>query len=214
VTGLLLGIYLVLHLTGNLLVYLGPETYNGYGHLLVSNPLIVPVEIGLLAIFLLHIYEAAVNWWVNRQARPVPYYQSARRLFGYGWAGKPSRKSVASTSMFLSGPIVLLFVIVHVVQFKYGAEYVTAATSSNPGIRDLNRLLFENFSNGFIVAFYAFCLIVLGFHLWHGISSAMNSLGADHPRYTPALLRISRVLAVIIAGGFLTIPLWAFFLRA
>lgn len=213
VTGLLLGLYLVLHLLGNLLVYLGPDTFNGYSHFLVANPLIVPVEIGLLAVFLIHIYEAAVNWWVNRQARPVPYYQASRRLFGYGWAGKPSRKSLASVSMILSGPIVLLFVIVHVIQFKYGAEYTTAATSGNPGIRDLYRLLIQNFSNGIIVAFYAFCLIVIGFHLWHGISSALNSLGVDHPRYTPTLLRVSRVIAVIIAGGFLTIPLWVFFLR-
>lgn len=208
VTGLLLAIYLVLHLAGNLLIYFGPATFNSYGHFLIANPLIVPVEIGLLAVFVIHVYKAVVNWWMNRKARPVPYYNSTRRLFGYGWAGKPSRKSIASTTMALSGPIILAFIIVHLSQFKYGPEYVTTS-----GIRDLYRLEIQNFSNAFIVAFYVFCLVVIGFHLWHGISSALNSLGADHPRYTPTLLRASRVIAVVLAAGFLTIPLWVYFLR-
>lgn len=213
VTGLLLAVYLVLHLLGNLLVYFGPATFNAYGHFLIANPLIVPVEIGLLAIFVIHVYKAIVNWWLNRKARPVPYQHSFRRWFGYGWAGKPSRKSIASTSMILSGPIIFLFIIVHLAQFKYGPEYVTTAASGTPGIRDLYRLEIQNFSNAFIVGFYVFCLIIIGFHLWHGISSALNSLGADHPRYTPTLLRLSRILAVGLAAGFITIPLWVYFLR-
>jgi succinate dehydrogenase / fumarate reductase cytochrome b subunit len=211
VTGLLLALYLVLHLIGNLLIYLGPSTFNAYGHFLVSNPLIVPVEIGLLAIFVIHIYRAVTNWWTNRKARPIPYYQSTRRLFGYGWTGKPSRKSVASTTMIVSGLITIIFVVVHVDQFKLGPEYVTTATSGTPGIRDLYRLVVESFGSAAIVAFYVLCLTILGFHLWHGISSALNSLGADHPRYTPTLLRISRVLAIVVAAGFLTIPLWVYF---
>src|SRR2546423_8752931 len=76
VTGLLLVVYLVLHLAGNLLLFLGPPTYNGYSHFLIANPLIVPVEIGLLATFLIHVYEAVENWAANRRARPVGYYQS------------------------------------------------------------------------------------------------------------------------------------------
>lgn len=213
VTGLLLALYLVLHLAGNLLVYYGPATFNAYSHFLVSNPLIVPVEIGLLLVFLIHVYEALTNWWLNRKARPVPYYQSTRRLFGYGWAGQPSRKSIASTTMIVSGLITIVFLIVHVSQFKFGPEYVTTAASGSPGIRDLYRVLIENFSNAAIVGFYVVCLIVIGFHLWHGLSSALNSLGVDHPRYTPTLLRISRVVAIVLAAGFLTIPLYVYFFR-
>jgi succinate dehydrogenase / fumarate reductase cytochrome b subunit len=208
VTGLLLAVYLVLHLIGNLLVYLGPETFNGYGHLLISNPLIVPVEIGLLAVFVIHVSEAVINWWKNRGARPIGYYQSTRRLFGYGWAGKPSRKSIASTTMIVTGLITFIFVIIHLTQFKYGAEYQVAG---QPGVRDLYRLEIQNFSNGLIVAFYAFCMIVLGFHLWHGLTSALNSLGTDTPGYQPTLLRITRVVAVVLAVGFLTIPVYLYF---
>jgi succinate dehydrogenase / fumarate reductase cytochrome b subunit len=213
VTGLLLALYLVLHLAGNLLIYFGPATYNAYGHFLIANPLIVPVEIGLLAVFVIHVYEAITNYWKNRQARPIRYYQATRRLFGYGWAGPPSRKSIASTSMILSGLVTLLFIVVHVNQFKFGPEYLTTAASGAPGIRDLYRLLIETFSNALIVAFYAVCLVVIGMHLWHGLSSALNSLGADNPRYTPTLLRVGRVLAVVLAAGFLTIPLYVYFFR-
>ena len=214
VTGLLLLVYLVLHLAGNLLIYFGPPTFNAYSHVLVANPLIVPVEFGLLAVFLLHIYEAAVHWVGNRQAQPVSYYRPIRRLFGYGWAGKPSRKSIASATMIGSGLVIILFVVVHLIQFKYGAEYLTTTSSATPGIRDLYRLEIENFSNLAIVAFYAFCMIVVGSHLWHGISSALNSLGNDYRGSAPTLLLIARIVAVVISGGFLTIPIWAFFLRS
>jgi succinate dehydrogenase / fumarate reductase cytochrome b subunit len=213
VTGLLLLVYLVLHLAGNLLIYFGPPTYNAYSHFLVANPLIVPIEIGLLAVFLLHIYEAVVNWVANQRARPVPYYRPIRRLFGYGWAGKPSRKSIASATMIGTGLIIILFVVVHVRQFKYGAEYLTTASSGTPGIRDLYRLEIESFSNLAIVAFYVFCMVVVGFHLWHGITSALNSLGVDYRGSSPTLLRVGRIVSVVIAGGFLMIPIWAYFLR-
>jgi len=213
VTGLLLLVYLVLHLAGNLLIYFGPPTFNAYSHFLIANPLIVPVEIGLLAVFLLHVYEAVLNWLENRRARPVSYYQPIRRLFGYGWAGKPSRKSIASATMIGSGLIIVLFVVVHLLQFKFGADYLTTASSGAPGIRDLYRLEIENFSNLAIVAFYVFCMVIIGFHLWHGISSALNSLGVDYRGSAPTLLRIARIGAMFIAGGFLFIPIWAFFLR-
>jgi succinate dehydrogenase / fumarate reductase cytochrome b subunit len=154
------------------------------------------------------------NWAANRAARPVGYYQPVRRYFGLGWAGKPSRKSVASTTMIVTGLIIILFVIVHVLQFKYGPEYaVTSAASGTVGERDLYRLLIENFSNAVIVAFYSFCMVVIGFHLWHGIGSALNSLGNDDPRSTPLMLRITRVVAVVLAGGFLFIPVYVFFFR-
>jgi succinate dehydrogenase / fumarate reductase cytochrome b subunit len=165
-------------------------------------------------VFVIHIYEAIVNWTANRAARPVPYYQPIRRYFGFGWAGKPSRKSIASTTMIVSGIITLVFVVIHLLQFKFGPEYaVTSAASGTIGERDLYRLEIENFSNALIVGFYAFCMVVIGFHLWHGISSALNSLGVDHPRSTPTLLKITRVVAVVLAGGFLFLPVWVFLVR-
>jgi succinate dehydrogenase / fumarate reductase cytochrome b subunit len=198
-TGLALCLYLVLHLAGNLLLFLGPLTFNGYAHALISNPLVVPIEIGLAAIFAVHVLETSVMWWRNRRARPEPY--AVKR-----WAGPPSRKTWASTTMIYTGLVTLVFVVIHVKGFKYGTYYQVTGREE----RDLYRLVIEIFRNPLYVAFYEACLVLLGLHLWHGFSSAFESLGGDHPRYTPAVLTVGKVLAVVIAGGFLLIPLWAY----
>ncbi|RPJ71161.1 MAG: succinate dehydrogenase cytochrome b subunit [Acidobacteria bacterium] len=199
-TGLALFLYLVVHMAGNALVFFGPETFNGYAHMLITNPLVIPAEIGLAAIFLLHVYKTAVMWWRNRAARPGGYVR--RR-----WAGGPSRKSLASTTMIYTGVITAVFVVLHVRAFKYGAYYQVEGEE----VRDLYRLVVEFFQSPLNVLFYEACLVLLGFHLWHGFSSAFESLGADAPRYTPRVLLLGKVLAVLIAGGFIAVPLWVYF---
>jgi succinate dehydrogenase / fumarate reductase cytochrome b subunit len=91
-TGVALFAYMILHLAGNALIFAGQDIFNEYSHALISNPLIVPIEIGLLAIFLIHIYKAIRMWTANQAARPVGY--AKKEL-----AGHTSRKSVASTTM-------------------------------------------------------------------------------------------------------------------
>jgi succinate dehydrogenase / fumarate reductase cytochrome b subunit len=199
VTGFLLFLYLILHIGGNLMVFLGPDTFNDYSHVLLSNPLIVPIEIGLLLVFLLHIYKTVRMVLANRLARPVAYRQKK-------YAGAPSRKSLASSTMILSGLWLLVFVVLHVRAFKFGTEHETAA-----GVRDLYRLEMENFRNPLTVAFYVLSMIIVGSHLWHGASSAFQSLGADHPKWTPRVLLVGKVSAIAIAGGFVVIALWAYF---
>ena len=82
------------------------------------------------------------------------------------------------------------------------------------GGRDLYRLEMETFANPLTVAFYVVSMIVVGSHLWHGVSSACQSLGADNPTWTPRLLVAGRVLAVFIAVGFIAIAVWAYVLQA
>jgi succinate dehydrogenase / fumarate reductase cytochrome b subunit len=205
-TGLLLFAYLILHLAGNLLLYFGPETFNGYSHLLISNPLVIPVEIGLLAVFIVHVYKAVTNFLANRRARPVGYRS-------YTWTKRPSRKSLASTTMILSGIVLFVFILIHLVQFKFGVEYdTTDATGAE--VRDLYRLEVEVFGNLLNVVFYVFAMVVVGAHLWHGVASAFDSLGATHPRYTPWVLGAGKTLAFLIAMGFVTIPVAVFFVLA
>jgi succinate dehydrogenase / fumarate reductase cytochrome b subunit len=208
-TGLLLFLYLLLHIGGNLLVFFGPATFNGYSYILVHNPLIVPVEIGLTAVFVLHIYKAATNWWANRRARPVSYYKAPQRLFGWGWARHTSRKSISSSTMIFSGLIILFFVLIHVRQFRFGSEYVVT-DPKGVEIRDLYRTEWEVFSNLFNVVFYELAVIVVATHIWHGFSSAFNSLGADHPRYTPWVLRAGKIFSILIGAGFVSIPIWVY----
>jgi len=199
-TGLALFAYLVLHLAGNALVFVGPDTFNHYAHQLVSNPLIVPIEIGLAAIFAMHAYTAVANFIGNRAARPVAY---ARKTT----AGHTSRKTLSSSTMIASGLVVLLFVVIHVKQFKFGAWYDTAG--DHP-IRDLYRTEAEVFSRPAWVGFYALATLIVGLHLRHGIASGFQSLGLDHPVYTRRLTAISLICALVIGLGLAFIPIWVY----
>jgi succinate dehydrogenase / fumarate reductase cytochrome b subunit len=198
VTGILLFAYLILHIVGNLMVFLGPQTFNGYAHFLMSNPLVVPVEIGLLVVFLIHLFKAIRMTFDNQNARPAKYAKKE-------WAGGASQKSIASSSMILTGLAILVFVPIHVWQFKYGTHYEFAE-----GIRDLYRTEVENFSSPIAVFLYVAMMIVVGLHLWHGVGSSFQSLGLNGPRFTPLIRRIGKVSAVVIAGGFIVIALWVF----
>ena len=196
-TGLALFVYLVLHLVGNALVFLGQDTFNEYSHTLTSNPLIAPIEIGLLLIFLLHVYKAVTMWFANQRARPAGYQRKRP-------AGHTSRKSLSSSTMILSGSIVLLFILVHVKQFKYGAYYASAA---NPAVRDLYRTEVDVFHQPLWVAFYVICTALVALHLRHGISSGFQSIGFDHPIYTRRLVTWGIVGAIVVGGGLAIIPL-------
>ena len=202
-TGLVLFLYLITHIAGNLMVFAGRDTFNNYSHMLLSNPLIPVIEIGLVLIVLLHIFKTVAMYLANQQARPVKYQQKKP-------AGPPSRKSFASSTMIVSGLWLLVFVVIHVRQFKYGTEY----EAPGAGIRDLYRLEMENFSNPLLVAFYVLSMLVVGSHLWHGVSSACQSLGAGQPRWTPRIRATGKVMAALIAGGFIVIALWAHFVGA
>jgi succinate dehydrogenase / fumarate reductase cytochrome b subunit len=200
ITGLALFLYLITHIAGNLLIFLGPQLFNQYAHTLTSNPLVPVIEIGLLLIFLIHAYKTVTMYFANRQARPVPYVKKE-------YAGAPSRKSLASTTMILSGLWLLAFVVIHVKTFKYGPEYEAAGGA---GVRDLYRVEMENFENPLTVGFYLLSMLVVLSHLWHAVPSGFQSLGADHPKWTPRLLVAGKAVAVLIAGGFMTIALWAY----
>jgi succinate dehydrogenase / fumarate reductase cytochrome b subunit len=201
VTGLVLFLFLVLHLLGNLLILLGPDIFNEYSHKLISNPLVIPMEIGLLLIVLVHIYKTVKMYLQNQQARPERYAVKKP-------AGHTSRKSLASSTMIVSGLVTALFVIVHLQQFKYGTFYqATDAT-----VRDLYRTEVEVFQNPLWVAAYVVCMGLIYLHLRHGFASAFQSLGASE-EMGKRLLRVGLVVAVIIGGGFAVIPLFIYFAK-
>jgi succinate dehydrogenase / fumarate reductase cytochrome b subunit len=195
VTGLLLFAFLVLHLAGNLLFFLGPETFNDYSHTLISNPLVIPMEIALLAVFLLHVYKTVVMYLGNRRARPEGYAVKE-------WAGQTSRKSVGSSTMIISGLLTALFVVVHLWQFKFGAWYTVADTE----VRDLYRLMVEIFTNPVWVVLYVAFMVLLLLHLRHGFASAFQSLGASD-NLGRRMLQAGLAVAIIIGGGFAVIPI-------
>jgi succinate dehydrogenase / fumarate reductase cytochrome b subunit len=203
VTGLALFLYLIIHIAGNLLIFFGPEVFNTYAYTMeVRNPALPAIEIALLLVFLVHIYKTVAMFLANQRARPVRYAKKK-------WAGRPSHKSIASSTMIVSGLWLLAFLLVHVKAFRFSPEYPWPA-----GGRDLYRQELENLSSPLVVGFYILSMVVVGSHLWHGVASGFQSLGVDHPTITPKLLVAGKVLAVLIAGGFIVIAAWVYLTQA
>ena len=199
VTGLFLFLYLLIHIAGNALVVLGPAVFNNYAYVMEwKNPLLPVIEIGLLLVFLIHVYKTVRMWLDNRVARPVAY--AVKKSAGY-----TSRKTFASATMIVSGLWLLVFIVIHVKAFKYSPEYEWPA-----GGRDLYRQEMETLSNPLMVGFYVLSMIVVGSHLFHGVSSAVQSLGLSHPRWTPRVLTAGKVVAMLIAAGFVAIAVWVY----
>jgi succinate dehydrogenase / fumarate reductase, cytochrome b subunit len=148
-----------------------------------------------------HVYKTVPMTFRNRRARPVKY---ARKQS----PGSPSRKSLASSTMIVSGLWLLVFIVIHVKAFRFGAHYESRVA----GIADLYRVEMDVFRNPLMVAFYVLSMVIVGSHLWHGVSSGLQSIGLDDTRYTPRLLVAGKVAAVLIAGGFIAIALWVHFL--
>jgi succinate dehydrogenase / fumarate reductase cytochrome b subunit len=201
ITGVALFLYLLIHIAGNLIVFLGPAAFNKYAYTLEGNPLLPIVELLLLLVFLVHIYKTLRMFLGNQSTRPVAYAKKKR-------AGPPSRKTFASSTMIVSGLWLLAFLLIHVRAFHdgWGTEYEWPA-----GGRDLYRQEMETFTNPLMVGFYVISMVVVGSHLWHGISSAFQSLGLDRPAWTRFILPAGKTIAVLIAGAFIVIALWAHF---
>jgi succinate dehydrogenase / fumarate reductase cytochrome b subunit len=207
VTGLGLSLFVLGHLAGNLLLFVSSEAFNSYSnHLISLGPLLVVIELGLLAFFLIHIFTAALTTWKNWRSRGKSYSVSDSR-------GGPSRMTIASKTMIWSGLVILIFLVFHVITLKYGPGieqgYVT--TIDGEQVRDLYRLVVQLFSDPLYTLFYVVSMGFLGLHLSHGIWSAVQSLGGFHRRLTPIVYGFGFAAALAFAVGFLVIPVWFYF---
>ena len=193
VTGAILFLFVIGHLLGNLQVFEGPARINAYGHLLKSlGELLWIVRLILIAAVVLHITATVQLALRNQKARPVGYK-----------AKKSVNSNYADRTMYWSGPIVLAFVIFHLLQFTAG--YV------HPEAQFVDGDIYQNIVSGFRVwwvsAWYIFSMILLGMHLRHGIWSMFQSVGANHPRHTPTLQRAAFWIALLITLGYISIPI-------
>ncbi len=191
-TGLLLFGFLCVHLAENLLLYADRDgsTFDGYVRLLTAQAWIPLAELALGALFLVHIVQAFRVSLENRGARRTPYALSP----GHGG------RSAASTSMLITGSVVLIFLILHLLDFRIGR-----LTRENEGMAALVR---EKLSSPLGAAVYLLGVTALGLHLSHGFQSAFQTLGWSHPRYTPLVRKLSIVLAVLLALGFASFPIF------
>lgn len=193
-SGLLLLAFLLVHVGGNLVLFAGRDAFNGYSHHLTSNPLIYVAEVGLLVLFVAHLVAGIAVTAENRKARPDRYVVKRR-------AGGKSHKSLASSTMILSGVFMIAFVPLHLWTFKWGPSYPSPA---DPAVRDLHRLVIEEFHQPLEVAWYVGAMLIIGFHLWHAFASGLESLGVGD---RDGLRRTGHVLAVLITVGFVVVPI-------
>lgn len=203
ITGLLLAGFVFTHMLGNLIIiFVGADAYNTYGHQITSNPLYPLIGPGLLGIFIVHILTAIMISWENRKARPEKYAGGATK----GEKAVP----VASRTMVYTGGLLMAFLISHLITFKYGAVYTTTVNGTE--MRDLAKLFYEVFQSPGYVFWYVISLIGVALHLKHGFAAAFQSLGFWHPRYTPSLKCIATLYGLVVALGFISQPLYAFFI--
>ena len=207
-TGLGLTLFVLIHMLGNLSYLSSDENaYNNYADTLLSlGPVLYFIELGLVAFFVIHIVIGINIYLRKRKARAVGYK-------AYKSVGRPSMQTISSKTMILTGIVVLVFLVIHLISFKYGPGVAEGYAVEVEGrqIRDLKRLMTEKFQNPLYAFGYPIVVILLGFHLRHGVWSAFQSLGAMKPRLTPIIYTIGVILAVLIAAGFLFIPLYIYF---
>ncbi|MDZ4678159.1 MAG: succinate dehydrogenase cytochrome b subunit [Oligoflexia bacterium] len=207
-TGLALLIFLITHLLGNISLYKldGGQTFNAYTKYLASfGVLLYIAEIGLVLTFLVHIIAAFTVKKSHSDARPVGYKMYRSKGI--------ETSNVSSRNMIVTGIVILVFLIVHVWQFKFGPSvpegYVTQL-NGEPS-RDLARLVNEVFHNPLWVIGYVSVMIFVGFHLRHGFWSAFQSLGAMTPRLSKPIYCLGVITAFLLSVGFLFIPIWIYF---
>lgn len=193
VTGCILFLFIIGHLAGNLQIFEGREKLNAYGRFLHSiGELLWPVRIVLIVSVLLHITATVQLALRKKRARPVGYSRKEAIASSY-----------ASRTMYWSGPIVLAFVIFHLLQFTAG--YIHPESQFIEG--DVYHNVVAGFEVWWVSVWYIFSVSLLGLHLRHGIWSMFQSLGFNHPRHTPVLKSAAAWIAVVIVLGYISIPI-------
>jgi succinate dehydrogenase / fumarate reductase cytochrome b subunit len=205
-TGLFLCVFLIAHLAGNLqLLDMSPEgqlKFNAYAKFMTTFPLVKVVSYLLYASILFHAFDGFLLTIQNRKARPVKYAFE-----------KPGANSAwYARQMALLGTLILVFLVIHMKHFWYEMHWGELGMDAD-GNKDLYTLVAAAFTQTWYVALYVVMMGVLAFHLLHGFSSSFQSLGLNHPRYTPIIKNVGVFFAVIVPIFFALIPVWMFMNR-
>ena len=198
VTGIFLFGFVVVHMLGNLQIYLGQDALNDYAKHLEEMPFLLwPARVFLLATLLIHICVSMSLAFENRAARPVPYACNDTVVASY-----------ASRTMVMSGIIIFLFIVYHLMHFTFGKvqpqffEQVDAK-----GREDVYGMVVHGFQNIYVAASYIAAMAVLCFHLSHGLQSLFQSLGIRSERNGPFFKKFAVVMSLFIFIGNSSIPI-------
>ncbi|MBU2573705.1 MAG: succinate dehydrogenase cytochrome b subunit [Elusimicrobia bacterium] len=178
-TGLMLGGFMLFHLAENLLLFKGEAAYNTWVDLLLSNPAIPLLELGLAAVFLTHIFFGAwvqIEDWLN-----APRGYEARK-----WQGG---RTIGSATMLYTAILILAYLIYHMLTFRFVDHSM-----------GFYQMVTSAFRNGLFTAIYIGGAVALVIHLTHGLQSAFQTLGVNHPKYTPFIKTGGWVVALLMVG--------------
>ena len=203
ITGIILILFVVGHLLGNLQIFLGPDWINGYAeHLRELGPFLWVIRVSLLVTVIVHIYVTIRLAIENRRARPQRYREKEH-----------VKATFASRSMVLSGLIILAFLIYHLAHFAVRVTDPRFALLKNDPLNhyDVYSMMVYGFQNIFVSGFYVLGMFLLALHLSHGSSSFFQSLGLNDKKWTPRLAFGGRILAWAIFVGYTAIPVAVLF---
>lgn len=191
VTGLIMIGFVILHMAGNLQVFLGAEKLNAYGAMLHGplHEITLLLRVVLLASLVLHVVAAVQLTLLDRAARPVGYAKKVAQ------AATP-----ASMTLRVGGIILLVFIILHLLHFTTGQIHPDFVEG------DVYHNLISGLSYPVVAILYIVAMAAVGLHLYHGAWSSLRSLGAAQPRPNPLHRPIARVIAVVVWLGFTVIP--------
>jgi succinate dehydrogenase / fumarate reductase cytochrome b subunit len=193
-TGILLIVFLLIHLAGNLSLYGGESAFNAYAGTLESfKPIIRVIEVILALIFIFHIIHGVWTWFENKKAKTKSYAVNA----------KSKDSSIFSRTMIQSGSIIFIFLFIHLQTFWY--PYNTGASDN------LYSIVTGWFATAWYSWFYIFAMILLGFHLNHGFQSAFQTFGWNHKKYFSLVQKIGTIYAILMAVGFASLPIYFLF---
>ncbi len=199
VTGLLLIFYLIAHLAGNLLIFLGPKAFNFYAQTMAGlRPGLYAVEAVLLLIFLIHIWFTVLVVLENIRSAGVTRYSVANSKGSRSWA---TRLRV------YSGLFIFAFVIWHILDFTlidhHGARSIIGQKSYG-----LYGVVYNSFLDPIYSILYILAMGSVGFHLAHGVQSCLQTFGFNHPQYSPVIRNAGNWFGFLIAVGFSSIPIY------
>lgn len=197
-TGAGLFLFVLGHLLGNLQIFLGPHALNAYARALRAVPeALWLARIGLIVLLVAHVGSAVRLTSLNRAARPNRYRVQ-----------KAVQVSYESRTLFMSGLIVLAFVVFHLLHFTWGRVDPTHYHLTDElGHHDVYSMVIWGFSNPIVVASYLFATLVLSLHLRHGVSSLFQTIGLSTPKYEPLIRRLGPIVGFVILVGYWSIPL-------
>ena len=198
ITGIMVIGFIIVHMIGNLQIFIGQEQLNKYAETLQNLGVLKwAFRLFILTFFGIHVWEGIVLWWENKMARPVSYVKDYTL-----------EATLSSRTMIWTGAMIFSFVVYHLLHFTMiitNPEYANLPLAD--GRFDVYSMVILGFQNYLISGVYIVAIFLMAFHLSHSISSLFQTLGLNNPNAMPKLKALGNLVAVIVFCGYVSMPI-------